>query len=388
MKRMGMVIGVKPERIVEYKKTHAAVWAEVLAKISDCNIRNYTIFLREPENLLFGYFEYHGADWAADAAEMEADPKTQEWWAIHKPMQAPLAQAERKAIGGRWRRRCFTTTEVSSSSHGFRPHHASPVLASAIASKPIVTIGAGSIVVDAHFPAYRKAGFPIAGVYDLDVSRAKSVADKFGVAKIFSSLDEAVATEGAIFDLATPPGALKSVLERIPVGSGVLIQKPMGADVDQATEILKVCRDRKLAAAVNFQLRFAPMMLAVRDALDRGLLGRLVDVEVHLAIDTPWSLFAFLKGLPRIEIAVHSIHYLDLIRGFLGDPGGVHAKTIGHPSSDIAQTRTTAILDYGNEVRSAMSINHNHAFGRKHQVAEFRFDGTEGRGARQARPPR
>ena len=60
MKRMGMVIGIKPERIEEYKKTHAAVWPEVLAKIADCNMRNYTIFLREPENLLFGYFEYHG----------------------------------------------------------------------------------------------------------------------------------------------------------------------------------------------------------------------------------------------------------------------------------------------------------------------------------------
>ena len=243
--------------------------------------------------------------------------------------------------------------------------------------KPIVTIGAGSIVVDAHFPAYRKAGFPIAGVYDIDAAKAKSVADKFGVSKLFSSLDEALATD-AIFDLATPPGAHRSVLERVPVGSGVLIQKPMGGDLSQATEILKVCRDRKLVAAVNFQLRFAPMMLAVRDALDRQLLGRLVDVEVHLAIDTPWGLFAFLKGQPRVEIAVHSIHYLDLIRSFLGDPRGVHAKTIGHPASDMAQTRTTAILDYGDEVRSAMSINHNHAFGRKHQAAEFRFDGTEG----------
>jgi predicted dehydrogenase len=187
-----------------------------------------------------------------------------------------------------------------------------------------------------------------------------------------------VATEGANFDLATPPGAHKSVLERIPFGSGVLIQKPMGPNLEQATEILKVCRDRKLVAAVNFQLRFAPMMLAVRDALERRLIGRLVDVEVHLAIETPWGLFAFLKGLPRIEIAVHSIHYLDLIRSLIRDPMGVHAKTIGHPSSDMAQTRTTAILDYGDEVRSAMSINHNHAFGRKHQVAEFRFDGTEG----------
>ena len=70
MKRMGMVIGIKPDRIAEYKRTHAAVWPAVLAKISDCNIQNYTIFLREPENLLFAYFEYHGRDWAADAAKM------------------------------------------------------------------------------------------------------------------------------------------------------------------------------------------------------------------------------------------------------------------------------------------------------------------------------
>src|SRR5579862_8563002 len=90
MKRMGMVIGVKAERIADYKRVHAAVWPEVLAKIADCHIRNFTIFLREPENLLFGYWEYHGANWADDAARMAADPRTQEWWAICGPMQQPL----------------------------------------------------------------------------------------------------------------------------------------------------------------------------------------------------------------------------------------------------------------------------------------------------------
>ena len=90
MKRMGMVIGVKADRIADYKRVHAAVWPEILAKISDCNIRNYTIFLREPENLMFGYWEYHGTDWAADAAKMAADPRTQDWWDMCKPMQQPL----------------------------------------------------------------------------------------------------------------------------------------------------------------------------------------------------------------------------------------------------------------------------------------------------------
>jgi len=90
MQRMGMMIGVKPEHIAEYKRIHAAVWPEVLAKISECGIKNYSIFLREPENIMFGYWEYHGADFAADAAKMAADPRTQDWWAVCMPMQAPL----------------------------------------------------------------------------------------------------------------------------------------------------------------------------------------------------------------------------------------------------------------------------------------------------------
>lgn len=246
------------------------------------------------------------------------------------------------------------------------------------APRPIVTIGAGSIVADAHFPAYRKAGFPIAGLFDLDRQRAAEVAARFGVERVFGSLEEACAQPGVVFDLATPPAAHAGALRALPDGAAVLIQKPMGADEAQAGEILAICRAKRLTAAVNFQLRFAPMMLAVQDAVAKGLLGDLVDVEAHLAIDTPWDLFAFLKGLPRIEIAVHSIHYLDLMRGFLGDPRGIHAKTIGHPKSTMAQTRTSAILDYGEAVRCTLSVNHNHAFGRRHQVAEFRFDGTEG----------
>lgn len=98
MQRIGMVIGIRPERIAEYKRLHAAVWPDVLAMISACNIRNYSIFLREPENLLFSFFEYHGDDYAADMARMAADPKTQEWWSVCMPCQAPLET--RKA--GEW----------------------------------------------------------------------------------------------------------------------------------------------------------------------------------------------------------------------------------------------------------------------------------------------
>ncbi len=90
MERMGKVIGLNAEKVAEYKRLHADVWPGVLAKISECNIRNYTIFLKEPENLLFSYFEYHGTDFEADSALMAADPETQRWWSVCEPCQKPL----------------------------------------------------------------------------------------------------------------------------------------------------------------------------------------------------------------------------------------------------------------------------------------------------------
>jgi len=240
-----------------------------------------------------------------------------------------------------------------------------------------VTFGAGSIVGDAHYPAYKKSGVPIAGLYDPDHEKAKKLADAWNTVA-FTSAEEAAAVEGAIFDLATPPAAHAKVLELLPDGSAILIQKPMGGDLTAATEILKICRRKNLTTAVNFQLRFAPMMLALKDAIAKGWLGEVVDFDVLLALSTPWQLWEFLLKAPRVEIALHSVHYLDLIRQVLGDPKGVHAKTLGHPNHTVAQTRTSAILDYGDTVRCNLSINHDHAFGRKYQACEFRVCGTEG----------
>jgi L-rhamnose mutarotase len=97
MKRYGQVIGVKVDRLQEYKAYHADVWPGVLDMIRECNIRNYSIFYRD--GLLFAYFEYVGDDYSADMARMAADPKTQEWWDIMMPMQEPV---EPRADGEWW----------------------------------------------------------------------------------------------------------------------------------------------------------------------------------------------------------------------------------------------------------------------------------------------
>lgn len=88
MKRYGSIIGVLPEKLEEYKKLHAAVWPDVLKMITECNIRNYSIYYKD--GILFSYFEYIGDNYKADMAKMAADPTTQKWWDVCMPCQKPV----------------------------------------------------------------------------------------------------------------------------------------------------------------------------------------------------------------------------------------------------------------------------------------------------------
>ena len=247
-------------------------------------------------------------------------------------------------------------------------------------AKPIIIMGAGDIVNDAHMPAYKKAGFSVAGVFDIDEDKALKLAEKWGINKTFSTINEASASgQKHIYDIAVPPSVIVTVLEQLPDNVAVLIQKPMGENLEQAMEIREVCQRKNLTASINFQLRFSPMMLAIRDAINSGILGDVLDIDLNINISTPWELFPFLKKMKRVEVGVHSIHYFDLIRSLVGNPDGVFARSLADPRVvGLAQTRTSAILDYGEQLRVTLSINHNHKFDPKFQNASFRVEGTKG----------
>ena len=91
MKRYGSIIRLRPEKEEEYRWLHADAWPGVLEMIRLCNIRNYTIFLRD--GVLFSYYEYVGADHEGDMAPMAAEPATQEWWKLTDPCQQPVDTA-------------------------------------------------------------------------------------------------------------------------------------------------------------------------------------------------------------------------------------------------------------------------------------------------------
>jgi predicted dehydrogenase len=245
--------------------------------------------------------------------------------------------------------------------------------------RPIVIIGAGGIVRAAHVPTYRALGFPVAGVFDVQPEAARSTADAFAIDAVFPTLAAAAASRDAIFDLAVPGDQILRILEQLPRGAAVLIQKPMGPDLATAHAIYDCCRDRSLTAAINFQLRFSPNVLALRDLLARGDLGAVVDVEVRIVIDQPWHRWSFLETAPRLEVPYHSIHYLDAIRWLIGEPSGVHCRVARHPSlAGFADTRSSIILDYGDYVRCSLTLNHTHRVGPRYRSSHMTIEGVDG----------
>ncbi|MFD2163859.1 Gfo/Idh/MocA family protein [Paradesertivirga mongoliensis] len=246
--------------------------------------------------------------------------------------------------------------------------------------QPIIIIGAGGIVKDAHLPAYKQAGFYVYGITNRTRSRAEKLAQEFDIPNVYDSVSEAVAKapENAVYDITIMPEKYVETLEQLPDGSAVLIQKPMGDYYWQAKEILEVCRRKNLVAAINFQLRFAPFVSAARYMVENGMIGELYDLEVRVTLKTPWELFPHVMVHPRLEIQYHSIHYVDMIRSFLGDPSSVYAKTLKHPAKELSSSRSTILMDYGDTMHAVINTNHDHDFGPHNQESFIKWEGTKG----------
>jgi predicted dehydrogenase len=247
--------------------------------------------------------------------------------------------------------------------------------------RPIIVIGAGGIVNDAHLPAYQIAGFKVAGIFDINIEKAKNTAKKFSIPVVYENMEQLLDQDpfDVVYDIALPANKIIGVLQELPHGAAALIQKPMGENYEQAKNILQLTREKRMVAGVNFQLRYAPFIFAAREIIKNGFIGDLCDIEVNVNVFTPWHLWDFLYTASRVEIPYHSIHYIDLVRSFLGNPSGIYAKTIRHPQMpDLASVRSNIIMDYGNLIRADILTNHCHQFGLENQQSYIKFEGTKG----------
>ena len=191
-------------------------------------------------------------------------------------------------------------------------------------SLPVAVVGAGAVAVQHHLPAF--AATPLAhaaALIDLDLDRARGVAERFGVPRTASRIEEvAGAVEAAIVALPNhlhAPVAIE-LLER---GLPVLVEKPMARGSAECRAMVAAARSAGVVLAVGLEFRFLPGLRAVADLLASGALGKVEAVDVQQGVDLLWPLAS--DYLFRKEQAGGGVlmdfgsHVLDLILWWLGD---------------------------------------------------------------------
>jgi predicted dehydrogenase len=239
--------------------------------------------------------------------------------------------------------------------------------------------GAGGIVDGAHLPAYTKADLEVVAIFDTDHAKAQDVAKRHGIPTVYKTLAELLADPKVeIVDIAVPAAAQPEIFEQVAAAKKhILAQKPFATTVAAGEAMVKQAKDAGIIAAVNQQLRFEEGVAAAHKMVELGWIGSVSNFSINVNLITPWELWPWAKDLERLEVMLHSIHYHDLIRWFLGD-----AKTVFCAAGRTAgqfpkgETRTISTALYSSGVTSLVHANHVNRGGDNY--AEYRIDGDKG----------
>lgn len=244
---------------------------------------------------------------------------------------------------------------------------------------PIAIVGAGEIVDLAHLPAYKAHGLEIVGITDKNLDRAKDVARRHGISRVYASQQE-IANDAnvAVVDVAVFPWVQYEVaVPLLDAGKHLLCQKPLSYDLAEAERLVRHAEERRVLMAVNQQLRFSESVAAAKAMVDQGWIGKPFEMSWDFHVYTPWENWAWVAKLPRLDLNQFTIHPIDAVRHFLGEPEyvyGTQAREPGQP--EVGETRTISVLEFAGETRAFLRSFHKNRTGDPR--AEFRIDGTEG----------
>jgi predicted dehydrogenase len=244
---------------------------------------------------------------------------------------------------------------------------------------PIAIVGAGGIIDGAHLPAYAKAGLEVVGITDVDPTKAADVAARHGIPRVYKDLAELLSDPiPVIVDIAVPAVAQPEIFLQVArARHHILAQKPMATSVADGVRMAEAVEENGIVAGVNHQLRFEEGMAAAFKMVDLGWVGTVTNITFNVNLVTPWEMWPWAKDLERLEIMLHSIHYHDVMRWFLGDPKVVFC-TAGRTPGQFpkGETRTISSYVYDSGVTGLVHANHINRGGDNY--AEYRIDGDLG----------
>ncbi len=218
-------------------------------------------------------------------------------------------------------------------------------------------IGAGFIMRDCHLVAYQQAGFTPVAIASRRIDHAQAVAKQFWIPRVHRNITEMLADPSIeILDVAVPPDLQADVLRKAAEHGdhlrGILAQKPLAMSIKDAIDVVERCRKAGIALAVNQNMRYDQSIRAMKDILNRGLIGQPVLATIDMRAIPHWMPWA--ETQRSLSTYIMSIHHLDTFRYWLGTPDRVLASTRPDPRTKFAHTDgiNLYILEYDNGARA------------------------------------
>lgn len=216
-------------------------------------------------------------------------------------------------------------------------------------------LGAGFIVNDCHLVAYRKAGFNPVAIAARTRDRALEAARRHGVPTVHDT-PEALLDDPSIevLDIAVPPQAqlamIRAACQRRTL-RGILAQKPLGVNLAEAVEAVRLCHEAGIRLGVNQNMRYDPSVRAARDLLTSGRLGDPVFATIDMRGIPHWM--PWQRDLGWVTLRIMSIHHLDCFRGWFGDPERIYCSVRTDPRTAFPHRDgiATYVLEYASGLR-------------------------------------
>ncbi|MEL6109277.1 MAG: Gfo/Idh/MocA family oxidoreductase [Planctomycetota bacterium] len=247
-------------------------------------------------------------------------------------------------------------------------------------------IGAGFIMADCHLVAYASAGVRPLAIASRRADQAQGVAKRHSIETVHSSVDELLADPRIeVVDIAVPPDGLLPVVRKAVRHSnlrGVLAQKPLGIHSNEAAEIVQLCEDAGITLCVNQNMRYDQSVRACESLLRRGALGDPVLATIEMRAIPHWMPWQERQGWATCRIM--SIHHLDAMRFWFGEPSRVYASFREDPRTDFPHVDGIGLytLEYNSGLRCMICDDVWTGPGREGGEADigiqYRIEGTEG----------
>lgn len=224
-------------------------------------------------------------------------------------------------------------------------------------SPGIGCIGAGFIMADCHLEAYRQAGFRPVAIAARNPDQVRKVASRHQIPRCYGDYHQMLSDpEVTVVDVAVPPDIQGPVIRDIVRHGrqirGILAQKPLGMDYTEACQIVRSCHEAGILLCVNQNMRYDQSVRACKSLLKRGDLGDPVLATIDMRAIPHWM--PWQQRLGWVTLRIMSIHHLDTMRYWFGDPDRVYASIRPDPRTRFKHEDGIClyILEYASGLRA------------------------------------